>query len=46
MLVCTLLSIRLPSNCIKIIKDNGYISDYDYVDDGKGGQLTIKLIKI
>jgi len=35
---------KLLIEIIKIIKDNGYISDYKYTDDGKGGVLIVNLI--
>lgn len=35
---------KLLLNVIRIIKEKGYIGDYDYKNDGRGGLLTIKLI--
>jgi len=35
---------KLLIEIVKIIKEKGYISDYSFTDDSKGGLLTIKLI--
>lgn len=35
---------KLLIEVIKIIKEKGYIGDYDYEDNRRGGTLTIKLI--
>ncbi len=35
---------KLLLNIIKIMKEHGYISDYSFVNNGKGGLLTVKLI--
>jgi len=34
---------KLLREIVKIIKDNGYIKDFTYTDDGKGGILKIVL---
>jgi len=33
----------LIKNVLRVMKENGYIGDFEYVEDGRGGKLRIEL---
>ena len=41
---CTVPYSKLIGNILKAMKEHGYIGDYEYVDDGKGGYFKVKLV--
>lgn len=40
---CTVKSSKLIKGVLEIMKGRGYIQDFEYVEDGRGGQLRVKL---
>ncbi|MBI2543562.1 MAG: 30S ribosomal protein S8 [Candidatus Aenigmarchaeota archaeon] len=40
---CTIKSSKLLEDILKIMKDNGYIGNYENVKDGKGNLLRVEL---
>ena len=35
---------KLIGNILKVMKDEGYIKEYEFIDDGKGGKFRIALL--
>lgn len=40
---CTVKATKLIGEILKLLKIHGYIDDYQFVDDGRGGIFNIKL---
>ena len=35
---------KLALNVLKIMKEHGYIKDYQYIEDGRGGKIRVELL--
>jgi small subunit ribosomal protein S8 len=42
---CIIPTSELIKNVLSIFQKNGYIGEFEYIDDGRGGKIKIKLIK-
>lgn len=42
--VCTVPASNLIKNILKVIQENKYIGDFEFIDDGKGGKFNINLL--
>ena len=40
---CVVKASNLIKNVLRVMKENGYIGDFEYVEDGRGGKLRIEL---
>mgnify|MGYP006290046621 CR=1 FL=1 len=40
---CTVRASKLVGEILRLFKENGYVDEYEFVDDGKGGNYKVKL---
>ncbi len=40
---CVVKASKLVKSVLQIMKENGYIEDFEYVEDGRGGKIIVRL---